>query len=373
MKIFSYLILLMLIFSFMGCNLKADTSKDIPLTKDRLDKEDAKKDIKKEECKCSYDTYYGNIIIISVKQTLEAKNQEKLKDGFKGFDIKFNFITEDKINNDAQKEIINKSITFKLANNMFPGERFIKKYQINKNTWFGEVRLGFLNNNAKNCEKITYEIKGVNRADNVDLTIGEVIPVKLENRIYKRIREKRLLKKPVLYLYPKEKTEITVKLKYYNDIKYSYPKYPENGWVVTADKNGKIYYNDREYYSLFWEMYNYDDYLFNEGFLVKKENLINFLENSLKKLGFEDREANEFIIFWLPYLEENELNLIKFETVEYSKNQPIEITPKPDTLIRVMMIYRSASNKDINIKNQELKIVKRRGFVALEWGGMKIK
>ena len=33
-------------------------------------------------------------------------------------------------------------------------------------------------------------------------------------------------------------------------------------------------------------------------------------------LGLNDREAEEFIVYWLPKLEENKYNLIRFETAE---------------------------------------------------------
>ena len=51
---------------------------------------------------------------------------------------------------------------------------------------------------------------------------------------------------------------------------------------------------------------------------------------------------------------------------------PIEINPKPDTLIRVMMTYKGL-NKPINIKEQILERIERNGFTAVEWGGSEIR
>jgi hypothetical protein len=40
-------------------------------------------------------------------------------------------------------------------------------------------------------------------------------------------------------------------------------------------------------------------------------------------------------------MEDNEYNLIRFETIEeQNKNMPLNITPTPDTIIRVMMYWK---------------------------------
>ena len=51
---------------------------------------------------------------------------------------------------------------------------------------------------------------------------------------------------------------------------------------------------------------------------------------------------------------------------------PLEINPKPDTLIRVLMIYKKLDDK-IDIKEQELIQVNRNGYTVIEWGGTEIK
>ena len=50
----------------------------------------------------------------------------------------------------------------------------------------------------------------------------------------------------------------------------------------------------------------------------------------------------------------------------------IEINPKPDSLIRVLMVYKGL-NRKIDVKEQELVTPKREGFVAVEWGGTEIE
>jgi len=323
---------------------------------------------KGDSCKCSYDTYQGDIKIVF----LWSPDLKKFTKPY-NYKINFKFIPKTKITNKKHKSRIIDTFKFTLSNGKLPQDRFVRKYQLEEQAIYHNARLGFLNNNGKNCEKITYEIEGIDRDDNVDSTTGAITPVDLPNKQKIKIHPKDIqLRKPVLYLYPLSKTKINVKLENSKDIAHSYPKYPKNGWLVDVETDGTIKYNKREYYSLYWEMNTNKNYKFDEGFLVAKEDVIPFLEKSLKKLGFKDKEAQEFIIYWLPKLESNDLNLIKFETVEYNKNQPIEITPKPDTLIRVMMIFKKVNDKNMKIKKQILKNTKRKGFVALEWGGVEL-
>ena len=42
-----------------------------------------------------------------------------------------------------------------------------------------------------------------------------------------------------------------------------------------------------------------------EGFCVKGEDTAAFLEDALSKLGLNRKEANEFIVYWLPLMEQN--------------------------------------------------------------------
>ena len=86
-----------------------------------------------------------------------------------------------------------------------------------------------------------------------------------------------------------------------------------------------------------------------------------------------DKIIEEFIIYWLPKLEENEYNLIRFENLESINEQmSLDINPTPDTLIRIFMKYKPLKNK-IEIKEQELSSPVRNGFTVVEWGGSLIK
>ena len=165
--------------------------------------------------------------------------------------------------------------------------------------------------------------------------------------------------KPLIYLYPTKKTNVSVKLSNPSDISFSYPKY-NTGWNVTAYPNGKIIFNNREYYGLYWEGLNHTVSVREDGFVVKGEDVTKFLEEKLSLLGLNERESNEFIIYWLDKLEGNKYNYIRFESdSEIDEYMKLEVNPKPDTVIRVWMTYKELDNY-IEVKPQVLKSIKRK-------------
>ena len=178
--------------------------------------------------------------------------------------------------------------------------------------------------------------------------------------------------KPVIYLYPEEKTEVYVTLDYNGKLICTYPSY-DNGWTVTANPDGTLTdANGQTYNYLYWEGETNTQYDFSEGFCVKGEDTAAFLEYALAELGLNRREANEFIVFWLPMMQNNEYNVISFQGDVYTDSAKLDIDPAPDTLIRVFMAWQ-ASEIYVNIPEQELNAPAREGFTVVEWGGTKVK
>ena len=56
---------------------------------------------------------------------------------------------------------------------------------------------------------------------------------------------------------------------------------------------------------------------------------------------------------------------------EINKNMPLEINPKPDTIIRVLMEFKGL-DKRIYVKEQKLTSPNRYGFTVVEWGGTEL-
>ena len=180
------------------------------------------------------------------------------------------------------------------------------------------------------------------------------------------------VEKPIIYLYPTEEKNISMILWNPENLLHTYPKYDSNKWWnVIAQPNWDLKDLDswRELYALYREWKSDIETYFNEGFVVAWKDIIPFLEEKLEILWLNEREAEEFIVYWLPQMEWNEWNLIRFETIEeQNKNMPLIITPKPDTIIRIMMDWK-AIDEPIEIPEQNLTTPERIWFTVVErWG-----
>jgi hypothetical protein len=179
--------------------------------------------------------------------------------------------------------------------------------------------------------------------------------------------------KPIIYLYPEQKQEVVVEIEYKGILTHTYPRYNE-GWKITAFPDGTLVdTNNRSYYALFWEGVPSKAMSTPNGFLVKGSESIAFLEEKLALLGLTDKEANEFILYWLPRLEVNEYNFIHFAQEEYLDLCDLKVEPKPDTEIRVMMVWE-ALEAPLEFEQQILPPTPiRKGFTLVEWGGSQSK
>ena len=174
--------------------------------------------------------------------------------------------------------------------------------------------------------------------------------------------------KPVIYLYPEQEQEVSVRLDYDGKLTCAYPAY-DDGWNVTAAPDGTLTdESGKEYNYLYWEGETDQEYDFSEGFCVAGEDTAKFLENALDRLGLTRREANEFIVYWLPRMEQNEYNLISFQSEAYTDCARLNVQPQPNTVIRVFMAYKPLDHYQ-EIPEQSLSTPERSGFTVVEWGG----
>lgn len=175
--------------------------------------------------------------------------------------------------------------------------------------------------------------------------------------------------KPVIYLYPEEETAVTVGLDYGGTLTCTYPAAQDGVWTVTASPDGTLRDEEGQEYSyLFWEGTCAASYDFSEGFCVSGADTAAFLEEALSSLGLNRREANEFIVYWLPQMEQNPYNLISFQAEAYTDHARLEISPPPDSVLRVFMAWK-ALDEPVELPAQTLPAFVRTGFTVVEWGG----
>ncbi len=223
-------------------------------------------------------------------------------------------------------------------------------------------------NDVLQISKMGYEIKKVLITNEKKLDFSlKAVPVP-EGNIYR---------KPVIYLYPIQKTEITLTLNVNGKLLTTFPKYDKN-WKVIAEPSGQLFdiKTKRNYSSLFWDadvQLPEEHYQYKDGFVISKENLTAFFIEKLEHIGLNNQETNEFIQFWLPILEQNEYNFIHFRINDACNEiAKLNVNPKPETSIRVYMEYYGLE-EFTTIKEQILTKTERKGFTLVEWGGAKVK
>ena len=181
-------------------------------------------------------------------------------------------------------------------------------------------------------------------------------------------------RKPVVYIYPAKKQLVNVKLNYNGTLRATYPLY-KNNWEFIADVDGKLTdpITGDEYQYLFYDGISSAKFSsFTQGFSIKTDTVISFLQHKLKFLGLNAKEYNDMISYWLPDLNEKTFCQIRFRmNGDCDAISTLSISPKPDTEIRVMMEFVSSDNYT-KLPAQKLEKNYRNGFTIVEWGGVNL-
>ncbi len=182
---------------------------------------------------------------------------------------------------------------------------------------------------------------------------------------------------PIIYIYNEENEDenINVSLDLDGELDVTYPLYDEScGWNVTATSDGVLEDEDGNTYPfLFWEATLNMDYDLSRGFCVRGSDTESFLNEALAELGLNEKEAADFMSYWLPLMEGNEYNVITFQTTAYEDASGLIVTPEPDVTVRINMLWY-ASSEYVEIEPQELEdmnpsLADRSGLTLVEWGG----
>lgn len=179
--------------------------------------------------------------------------------------------------------------------------------------------------------------------------------------------------KPVVYFYPEKQTSFTVTLKPFGILTKSIPSYPWfGGWKnVLAEPDGKLTYKGENYDYLYYEGKAFYVKVPQSGFVVKGYELADFFDAILPKLGLIDKEIADFKQYWLARLNEPErfyfIGILPQEEIE--RVEPMELNPKPDTLIRVRLFFKKLENPQLFALPQIPQTPVRKGTTVVDWGG----
>ena len=178
--------------------------------------------------------------------------------------------------------------------------------------------------------------------------------------------------KPAIYLYPTHTQTVHVAVDFPAGFSTSIPKYNTlTGWNVIAQPNGTLtnISDNKIYPYLYWEgnpqPFNFD---MTKGFIVSGNQSGAFLNKELPIIGLNKNETREFMAYWLPKLQLNTYSLIHFASSDYTNVAKLNITPTPQSVLRVFMVEQPLTHT-VPVTPQTFPTFHRSGFTAVEWGG----
>lgn len=183
-----------------------------------------------------------------------------------------------------------------------------------------------------------------------------------------------VMRKPVIYLYPTTRTELTVDVKLAGTFTTQYPRTKRDGqWRVFAEPTGLLFdpATERKYGYLFWEgtpnaPFEVD---LDQAFCVSRADAEDFLERAAGRFGLSDRERTDFVSYWLPHLEKNKHSVVQFlSDAALERFAHLTVTPSLDTTLRLFMIFK-AVDAPVKTGNPNLSLKLRKGSCVVEWGG----
>lgn len=180
--------------------------------------------------------------------------------------------------------------------------------------------------------------------------------------------------KPVIYLYPQKPTIVDVSIKSTGYVAVSYPLYLQGGWEnIIANPGGTMQYQGNQYSELFYETSVTQFQKPTSGIILPTDTLTSSLNIILDQLGLMGNEKKEFLSYWVPRLQALHSPYIFFSLLSPSAKNAIdavEITPKPDTMIDFIAYFKPVKTYSTSSILHLPKPPQRKGFTAVEWGGV---
>ncbi len=169
--------------------------------------------------------------------------------------------------------------------------------------------------------------------------------------------------KPNLYLYPTTKTDVSVRLPAWRRITESDPRYPIDGWRVTAWPDGQLQTPAGGRDFLFYEMnYDVDRFQQDQGWCVQGPLAQLSIESAMNDLGFLPDEIDDFSTGWDGEFPETPWMTVYPQVDGLAK---LVIEPAPDSLLRAWFYVVPGCHP---VDPFVLPRITREGFHAAEWG-----
>ena len=173
--------------------------------------------------------------------------------------------------------------------------------------------------------------------------------------------------KPNIYIYPEETIELDVNIVFPHggQITTSVPDY-NKGWHITVEQSGII---DGQFEYLFYESVLPDYGQNTAGWVLMREELEDFFRSNMAQTGFNEKEIEDFIEYWIPRLTEYPCYAIypQYNNELYNMLQ-LQFSEQPDNIIRLIYSVRGLQGDNFNIEPPVIPPVARDGFTVVEWG-----
>ena len=195
---------------------------------------------------------------------------------------------------------------------------------------------------------------------------GEHIQVKDYSVIF-TLEMAPMVRKPNIYLYPKEKCRLSVSLGFPQggQVVVSDPAYPQAWQDITVTPDGRI---ENTYDYLFYEASIPDLWQYEKGWVVSREDLSGFFSENLSAYGFNDREINDFLEYWIPRLKSSPYYAVYPQHIPHIDDViTLNICKMPDSILRLFYVIKEVSE----IKSLPEPVIPefdRVGFAVTEWG-----
>jgi len=179
--------------------------------------------------------------------------------------------------------------------------------------------------------------------------------------------EEKMVYKPNIYIYPNEVIDLTLKITFPmgGKIVTSIPEYG-SGWSFVVDTSGLI---DNTYSYLFYESIQPDVWQRNYGWCIKTDTLEIFIRQNMSEYGFNDKEINDFIEYWIPRLNDYpyyslypQTNCIIDDVVQ------LEFSKQPENILRLFYSIHGRNSFLDKLKAPTIDKFIREGYFVTEWG-----
>lgn len=193
--------------------------------------------------------------------------------------------------------------------------------------------------------------------------------------------------KPAVYLYPSVDTLVNVRVDVPKGfLTYTDPLYPMKGWNVLAKPNGALHYLSHEkadskgsinyptgvFPYLYYEAKIADSAIQKpeKGYVKEAAVLKGFLTELMPRLGLNTAETSAFVNYWMAALPQSAYYFIGIMPEEaVHTNEPLTITPKEDTMIRVRLYFEMLDSFQV-VEAPSFHTPQRSGFTVVDWGGL---